>query len=152
MKNIYSQPVQKNKVAKALCLTALICFVSIHVFAQENKYRVTAYKKGDEKTTSVSNIVEIIPAISIYIPNAFTPNGDNLNDTFGAVGEGITEYKMQIFNRWGILVFETENINEQWDGTYQGTLSQQDSYVYKITAKGENSSRINKTGNVTLLQ
>ncbi|HOS48836.1 MAG TPA: gliding motility-associated C-terminal domain-containing protein, partial [Bacteroidia bacterium] len=59
------------------------------------------------------NEVEIIPQMSFYIPNTFTPNGDGLNDTFGIAGEALKEFRMQIFNRWGQLVFESGNPNER---------------------------------------
>ncbi len=140
-------------------IALLIIFTGLHMAMRgqqaedgKNVYRVTAYKQGNDKVQSVSNTVEIAPGISLYIPNAFTPNGDNLNDTFGATGEGIAEYNMQIFDRWGVLVFETHSIKVQWDGTYNGSeIGQQDTYVYKITARAENNRRVIKTGNVMLL-
>ncbi|MBK9638415.1 MAG: gliding motility-associated C-terminal domain-containing protein [Bacteroidetes bacterium] len=48
--------------------------------------------------------MDIVPAISFYIPNTFTPNGDGMNDTFGIAGEGVQDFSMQIFNRWGQLI------------------------------------------------
>lgn len=116
------------------------------------KYRVTAYKKGDGQVYSQSNTVETLPPLSFFIPNAFTPNGDGLNDTFGATGEGISEYRMLIFNRWGNLVFESDNISKQWDGTYKGEKAELGVYVYKITAKGPKSYTVKKEGSVTLVQ
>lgn len=121
-----------------------------------NKYRVTAYQKENNQVMSVSNIVEIIPAAVLYMPNAFTPNGDGLNDAFGGIGEGITEYNMQIFNRWGELIFESNDINNQWDGNYHNVMSPMGVYVYKIIAKGPAANGrfknlISKTGDVTLV-
>lgn len=106
----------------------------------QNKYRVTAVQKGKNQIASTSNEVEIIPPVVYYIPNAFTPNGDGLNDTFGLIGEGITEYTIQIFNRWGNLVFESKNLKNQWDGTYHNEKSEIGVYVYKISAKGSSTN------------
>jgi len=69
---------------------------------------------------SIIKQVEIKPAYTIYIPNAFTPNSDGTNDSFRAVGVGIEEFKMQIFDRWGALVFESDDINTVWDGSIKG--------------------------------
>lgn len=120
------------------------------------KYRVTAYQKENNAVVSVSNEVEIIPAASIYIPNAFTPNGDGINDTFGGVGEGITDYTMQIFDRWGNLLFESNNIDFQWDGNYKNEVVPTGVYVFKLSAKGlglngKTKKLINRTGSVTVV-
>ncbi len=102
----------------------------------QSTYRVTAYQKGKNQVISTSNEIEITPPVVYYIPNAFTPNGDGLNDTFGLIGEGITEYTIQIFNRWGNLIFESQDTKNQWDGTYHNEKSEIGVYVYKISAKG----------------
>src|SRR6185369_583354 len=83
------------------------------LFAQnvlDNKtYRVTAYKNGNNTITSTSNYAEIIPPLSVFIPDAFTPNGDGINDFFGVKGEGIQNFTFRIFNRWGEEVFTSYN-------------------------------------------
>lgn len=117
----------------------------------DNKiYRVTAYKNGDHTIVSTSNYAEVIPPLSVYIPSAFTPNGDGINDTFGIKGEGIKNFTLRIYNRWGELVFESNNPKQQWDGTYQGKPEMSDTYVYQLTASGLGSST--KTGSVTLVR
>ncbi|MBL0095619.1 MAG: gliding motility-associated C-terminal domain-containing protein [Bacteroidetes bacterium] len=115
------------------------------------KYRVIAYKSGQPLVFSISNEVEIIPAMSLYIPNTFTPNGDGLNDTFGVAGEAIKDFRMQIFNRWGQLIFETSNSNERWDGTYGGQKVPMGTYVYKVSAGSPNGQRQNKEGNLNVI-
>jgi gliding motility-associated-like protein len=69
-----------------------------------------------------------------YLPNAFTPNGDGLNDTFGPLPryDYINRYHLSIYNRWGQMIFETTNINNGWDGTYQGSQCMKGAYVYRI--------------------
>ena len=114
-------------------------------------YRVTAFKKGNNNMFSVSNTVEITPPVSVYIPNAFTPDGDGLNDIFIPVGKGITEYTLQIFDRWGELIFQSSDFNKGWDGTYKSEPVPMGSYVYKISAKGNGSRIIEKNGSVTVV-
>lgn len=115
------------------------------------KYRVIAYKAGQPQVFSISNEVDIVPAISFYIPNTFTPNGDGMNDTFGIAGEGVLEFKMQIFNRWGQLIYESVNANDRWDGTFQGVKVPMGTYIYKVSAKGPTGQKQNKEGNVNVI-
>ena len=115
----------------------------------DNKvYRVTAYKMGNTTVTSTSNYAEVIPPLSIYIPNAFTPNGDGINDTFGVKGEGIKEFRLLIFNRWGDVIFESTEAHKQWDGKVNGEPVQQGTYVYELFANGVKKGR---TGSVTVI-
>ncbi len=135
-----------------IVLTGMI--VTNSLFAQdlvENKtYRVTAYKGGNNNIVSVSNYAEVIPPLSVFIPNAFTPNGDGINDTFGVKGEGIKKFTMRIFDRWGEVIFESHSPKQQWDGTYEGKPAQSDVYVYQFTAAGEKAET--KSGSVTLVR
>lgn len=141
-----------KKTTLLVLLSLFITFTGYSQYVQEaRKYRVIAYKNGDPSVTSTSNTVQVIPYMSIYIPNSFTPNGDGLNDTFGAHGEAIMDYHMQVFNRWGQMVFETTNYNARWDGTYDGTQVPQGLYVYKVSAKGITGKRTQKDGTVTVV-
>jgi gliding motility-associated-like protein len=69
-----------------------------------------------------------------YLPNAFTPNGDGLNDSFGVIQiyDYVSRYHMSIYNRWGQMIFETSNINNGWDGIYQGEPCMGGAYIYRI--------------------
>jgi gliding motility-associated-like protein len=69
---------------------------------------------------------------ALFVPNTFTPNGNGNNDKFTAYGEGITDFHLVIFDRWGQLICETTDIVNGWDGTYKGTIVQIDTYVYQI--------------------
>ncbi|MFN8166203.1 MAG: gliding motility-associated C-terminal domain-containing protein [Bacteroidia bacterium] len=143
-----------NALLRIVTITALMAaFVTSSLRAQnilDNKiYRVTAYKKGDNSITSTSNYAEVIPPVSIYIPSAFTPNGDGINDAFFVKGEGIRDFHLYIYNRWGEVIFESTNAKSQWDGTFQGKPVQQDVYVYQVFANG--LSPKGKTGSVTVI-
>jgi gliding motility-associated-like protein len=79
---------------------------------------------------------EILEVASVVVPDAFTPNGDGVNDIVYVEGWGIEELiSFQIYNRWGELIFETNDSNEGWDGTYKGELQNPDSYAYVVVAK-----------------
>jgi gliding motility-associated-like protein len=117
-------------------------------------YRIVAYKNGDLSVRSASNKVMSIHYFDLHIPNTFTPNGDELNDTFSAItasGWGLSSYSMLIFNKYGQLLYETYDIDSPWDGTYKGKIVKSDSYVYKIFATGTKEGVVNKTGTVTVL-
>ncbi len=74
-------------------------------------------------------------ASDFYVPNAFTPDGDGFNDEFYPVtiAHFIAEYRLEIFNRWGELIFESHDLDKKWDGTFDGTMVQQGVYNWKIT-------------------
>ncbi|MCX6234036.1 MAG: gliding motility-associated C-terminal domain-containing protein [Bacteroidetes bacterium] len=83
--------------------------------------------------------IVIIPSV-IFVPNAFTPNGDGLNEEFMAIclkEGGINDFHMMVYNRWGQLLFESHEIDEGWDGTLNNTLLPSGVYIYKITYKVE---------------
>ena len=83
-------------------------------------------------------------------PNAFTPNGDLLNDSFRPIIDCIPDvYLLQIFNRWGEMVFQTENYLDAWDGTYKGQPAPMDTYIWTV-----NSNNVQKAykGDVTLIR
>lgn len=81
--------------------------------------------------TALQNVV-VKPAFALYIPNAFTPNASAVNDMFLPLGTGIETYSLEIFNRWGELIFKSDNLYIGWDGTVNGTDAPSGTYVYRI--------------------
>ena len=75
---------------------------------------------------------------SIYLPSAFTPNGDGLNDVFMAFGIDLKEFQLVIYNRWGERIFQTQDITSGWDGTYRGAPSPLGLYVWELEASDKN--------------
>ncbi|UPT68899.1 MAG: gliding motility-associated C-terminal domain-containing protein [Sphingobacteriales bacterium JAD_PAG50586_3] len=143
---------------KALILAiVLLIALAMSVNAQNTfpvnaqNYRVTAFKKNQPQVQSTSNYARVTPGAILYIPNAFTPNGDGINETFVPKGDGIETFKMLIYNRWGELLYETTDLQQGWDGTYQGVLSQQDVYIYKVSARGLAYGIVEQEGTVTLI-
>ncbi|GAB4134109.1 MAG: hypothetical protein Fur0041_06940 [Bacteroidia bacterium] len=97
----------------------------------------------------------IDPEFTIYFPNAFTPNGDGVNDGFTASGLGIDKYEMWIFDRWGNLIYYTDDINKPWPGTVQGKSSeicQIDTYVWKANVTDVFGKKHKFIGHVNLIK
>jgi len=142
-----------NKSALLVCCLSL--FLGFAALAQQPEqkrtYRVVAYKNGQPSVTSTSNTTEVVPYLSIYIPNSFTPNGDGINDTFGIQGEAIKDFTMQVYDRWGEKIFESKNYDERWDGTFEGVKAPQGTYVYHVSAMGITGKSATKNGSVNLI-
>lgn len=89
-----------------------------------------------------------------YVPNAFTPNNNGRNDGFKPSLQNVKpeNFSFSIYNRWGELVYETTDINGEWDGTFKGTPCEQENYIWKITGQYENNDEFAFRGTVTLLR
>ena len=86
------------------------------------------------------------------MPNAFSPNEDGINDIFGPNYSGeINEYQLQIFNRWGQLIFDSHKIDKSWDGTFEGEIQPLGTYTYVLNAR-LNNKKVDLTGNFTLVK
>jgi gliding motility-associated-like protein len=100
---------------------------------------------------SVSDTVKVDECpVKLWFPDAFTPNGDGLNDTFHPKGLGVEKFSMQIYNRWGGMVYETNALEPGWDGTYKGTLCPEGTYVYIATFEGGTGKTVQAKGTVVL--
>jgi gliding motility-associated-like protein len=113
-------------------------------------YRIKA--NGTEDRVSFSNVRCISPPMTLYIPNSFTPNDDEKNESFGAVGLYVAEYSIQIYNRWGQLVFESNSLKNKWDGTFKGKEAMEGAYLFYVYARGTNGQPKAMKGTVTLLR
>lgn len=128
-------------------------FASDPVAAPEvsTKYVVTAETEWGCKTQDSIN-VNVNTESLLQVPNAFAP-GSGTNNVFRIVKRGQANLRyFRVFDRWGVLIFQTNNIEEGWDGTYKGVLQPMGVYVYDISAVTSTGKVFNKTGNVTLLQ
>jgi gliding motility-associated-like protein len=127
-----------------------------HTYLDSGTYQITLTiinsNTGCSNTITHELIIE--GDYILFAPNGFTPNGDGNNDFFLPQGIGIDRdhYKLLIFNRWGELIFETENPDLGWDGTYKGLMSQTDVYVWKIQTLDHKEVPHEYIGHVTLLK
>ena len=83
---------------------------------------------------TITKIIDVEPKVTYFLPNAFTPNGDGRNEEFGPVGvfRGITDYEMQIVNRWGETIFATTDPNLLWNGRANNTGEVVPNGVYMV--------------------
>ncbi|HEX8677200.1 MAG TPA: gliding motility-associated C-terminal domain-containing protein, partial [Segetibacter sp.] len=105
---------------------------------------------GCQDTTCQDIVARIIPVIDV--PNAFTPNGDGINDKVFVRGFGITKITWRIYNRWGTLIFETTDRAQGWDGTYNGSLQPKEVYHYALAVEYSDKTKYEKKGDITLLR
>ena len=126
-----------------------------HTYTDIGTYTITLI------TSTLYNCVDtayetviIEPDFIFYIPNAFTPDGDGFNDTFTGKGIFIKEFEMSIYDRWGNLIYKTDDINKPWDGkANQGKeTAQRDVYVYTINVTDFKMIKHNYKGIVTLVR
>ncbi len=98
-------------------------------------------------------VVDCTDSCSVWIPNAFTPDSDDRNDAWTWNGECMPEdFSMLIFNRWGELIFSSQDPQQKWDGTYQGAVSQDGVYVYRMGYRLPYQKHKEVVGHVTLLR
>jgi len=115
--------------------------------------QVVTHESGCTDTAIVN--LDVIPEIRYYVPNAFTPNFDGINDFFLGTGVfgGIEDFNMTIWNRWGELIYETNDPFMGWNGRKKnvGSMSQQGVYIYVITFDGPRGEAYKLKGYATLL-
>lgn len=114
-----------------------------------------AFHENGCTDTATANI-DVMPLVTLVMPNAFTPNNDGLNDDFRGYGfvDAIADYKMSIWNRWGELIFETDNPLMGWNGSKNnsGQESPVGVYVYQVEYLAPRGDVKKLTGHVTLVR
>lgn len=105
----------------------------VHEFLEAGEYTImlAAYNSTGCADTARATLV-VNDNYALYAPNTFTPNGDGINDEFRVKGLNIKEFELLIFNRWGELIYCSNDMAQGWNGVYQGVASQIDVYVYKL--------------------
>lgn len=141
-------------------------FAPVHFYQEPGIYHVklrASTEYGCTDSLIVWDAVTVEPAGEIIFPNAFLPKMEGSsggayqidildNTVFHPLHRGIGEYRMQIFNRWGEQVFETNDINIGWDGYLKGKLAPQGVYIWKVVGTFKNGSAFEKVGDITLFR
>lgn len=124
-----------------------------HIYNETRVFNacLVAYNEfGCADTSCVSIDSKVEPLADV--PNAFSPNGDGKNDVLYVRGFGIGKMLFRIYNRWGVLVFETADRTKGWDGRYKGAIQAQDVYHYTLDIEFTDGQRFRKSGDITLLR
>lgn len=127
------------------------------LYTEPNCYQISLeVTSADGCIDTAAQVVCIDPDVIIYVPNAFTPTEDGLNDEFIPVTIGVNpdKYEFWVFDRWGNMIFYTDDLNEGWDGKVLGSdqLCQIDTYVWKIKCTDVLDKRHDLIGHVNLIR
>lgn len=118
----------------------------------DREYTISLRSEGGCETVDTL-LVQIIQRADIQVPNAFTPNGDGLNDYLKPVGMGVSTIRyFRVFNRWGQLVYDTHDLKKGWDGTFKGMPQPAQSYVWMVEGVGQDETLIQKKGAAVLIR
>ena len=125
-----------------------------HAYASIGTYRVNLTVTdvtGCVRQTSKS--LKILRGYTLMIPDAFTPDGDGLNDYFLLHMKGIKNFQFTIYNSWGEAIFQTEDLETRgWDGMVSGRTADIGSYVYKFTGTTFNGLKVERTNSLALIR
>jgi gliding motility-associated-like protein len=121
----------------------------VHTYQATGTYDVTlTVITNHHCEDTYSYEITVYPDFAIFVPNAFTPNGDGVNDRFKIISFGVNKYQLQIYSKWGDLIYESNNLEDEWDAADVpgGT------YVYVIHATTLLDDPIEKKGTVTVVK
>ncbi|MGN6602649.1 MAG: PKD domain-containing protein [Ginsengibacter sp.] len=124
-----------------------------HIFDATGSYTVCLkaindYGCSDDTCQDVQSLIRPL----VDVPTAFTPGKFGANSIIRVVGFGIKEMKWTIYNRYGQKVYESSNLKDGWDGTFDGKLQPMDVYAYTLSVTFSNGTKVTKTGDITLLR
>lgn len=117
---------------------------------QSQKYRIIAVSSGGQQ--SYSNFFTLRREARILVPDAFTPNGDGLNDTFVVKGIFVDQFRINIYDRWGTVVFSSADKTNSWDGNIDGQRALPGQYMYRIEINDLTKQQTVRTGAVLLIR
>ena len=120
-----------------------------NTFTTSNNY--TFLTTNSNGCDSIANLVLNVVEVNLFLPNTFTPNNDGHNEQFAVYGGGLQDYQIWIFNRWGEQIFYSNNSEVGWDGIFEGAVSQDGVYAWRIIYTCANELK-EKTGIVTILR
>lgn len=124
-----------------------------HEYAEIGFYDVELYVIDENGCVdTIAERIEIRPTSNVYIPNSFSPNGDLRNDFFKTYSYNVVSVRAQIFDRWGLQIYEWDGLEGGWDGKVKGSPAQADTYVYRIVTTDVNNKQEVHIGHVSLVR
>ncbi len=129
-------------------------FIDESTFLNQSEYcyRIVAFENGGRQAISISNESCVRTESGFFVPNVFTPNGDGINDLISFEGYNLQTASIKVYSRWGLLVWESNNLTDKWDGYYNGQPLQEGVYSYVVQGVGYNGTVYNYGGYITLLR
>ena len=127
----------------------------MYVYGDTGTYQIVMTATSEHQCSDTAyGEVHVSGAVTVYIPNAFTPNSDGRNELFSVSGIGYTELQMIIFDRWGNMLFNQTSSNPGWNGMnmFNNSMCQQGVYVYKVIVKNIFNKQQEFKGTVSLLR
>jgi gliding motility-associated-like protein len=115
-------------------------------------YKIIAMPNDASLEAAESNILEVIYPSKVAFPNAFSPDGDGINDIFTFKSRYITAAAMKIYNRWGELVFQTTDPDQGWDGTVNGKAAPLGTYIHHTQLTDDMGITFIKSGEIVLIR
>lgn len=131
-------------------LSCSVCEAPVAAPLETTKY--TAHIEQNNCSASSPFTVVVLKDALVQLPNAFTPNGDGKNDYFGPVGKVPSEFELQIFNRYGEIVFRSNSIDTRWDGRCRGTIQPNNVFVYTVKYRNRDNQTVHRKGTITLIR
>ncbi|WP_337045209.1 gliding motility-associated C-terminal domain-containing protein [Emticicia sp. 17c] len=121
---------------------------------QNNCRYLNQFKSWKDIKSGKWNVTHVADTTYIYIPDAFTPNDDRVNDLFVIKISDmyVLEYHIYIFNQWGNILFESDDLGNSWDGKVNGEYATPGAYAYKVTLTDKNGFRYQKFGKLMLFR
>lgn len=137
----------------------------VYYYQEEGVYSIQLIANNQfncPDTMLLADVVRTRASGIIDFPNAFSPTSSSSpqgyydpfsfdNDVFFPIHKGVEEYQLLIFNKWGELLFESNDVHRGWNGFYRGQLAKQDVYVWKVRARFVDGQQYEKAGDVTLI-
>ena len=128
-----------------------------HTFYNIDSYKITLVAITNYGCKdSVMQTIEVVEEPTLYVPTAFSPDGDGINDLFVVQANGIDldNYNLRIYDRWGELIFESNDLYYSWNGTAKGNnkIVEIGSYIWLVTVKDINGIETKKSGKVTVIR
>lgn len=124
-----------------------------HIYKKDETFPISLIVLNDVGCTDTAYKLFLVKAdVHFYVPNAFTPNGDGANEKFMVAYTGIKKYNIKIYDRWGQLAYDSNDIDDGWNGTLNQKDCQEGVYVYVIQFTDSNGDNGKRMGNVTLLR
>jgi gliding motility-associated-like protein len=126
----------------------------VYTYETDDTFAIQLIAVNDFGCADTANYypLEIVPDGELFVPNAFSPNGDNLNETFDIGGVSVTDFNIDLFDRWGKVIFSTKDMQSGWDGYINDYPAPEGVYAFKIKATFQDGHTYTKGGTVLLVR